>query len=456
MYRKKLPILALVLALAATFIVSCIGGQHAENEYVSFTLSDNFSYSFVDVIPERAAYLPLSEISRAIVWDKEYPNNWLIFISYPGSPDLLTGEAEKKTVNGVEVVYAEEEGFYTQCYLDPIMPVSVKAVKGVAAREEADRIVESLKVKKAVELTPEEQAVQMVISLLYMCKEGHLEAAVDRFIDIPGGEIEIPEALMDMEDYTVASGAVPVILEDGKSPVLPVKASISTIDGDDAELLFICSEDGKHIVDIREDAQAEPEDAPLVQQEAPPDVEPENDVTQTPSLEREWIVDRMIYVDFVPGVSMLEAEAVIAGKGCEIYEWGRLESGDVLSYTLLVPEGSDEREKVEEFKAEPLVLKAGDYYWEKKIERMVDHPHSTGEVLVGFVDGVDDNEAVNILSSHGYGMDQINRLELPYPVFKVSFPYEGDDKDEMVQVIRDFLLDERVQYAEPNYLGQFT
>jgi hypothetical protein len=240
-------------------------------------------------------------------------------------------------------------------------------------------------------------------------------------------------------------------------------------------VLVGCGEDSKE--GSREAVVEEPEESDMDEKEGAPDEETQPTGDKAPNVEISsdaedvkgaydeggsvipapesgWIVDGLIYVDFVPGLSQQEADAIIANHNCEIYEEGYFQSEDVYSYTLLVPEGSDEIILVEEFKTEPLVLRAGDYYWEKKIERMVDCDHARGEVLVSFVDGIDDGEALRILASHGYGSEQVERkILVPYPLFKVRFPYEGDDKDEMVLVIRDFLLDDRIKNVSLNLLS---
>ena len=108
--------------------------------------------------------------------------------------------------------------------------------------------------------------------------------------------------------------------------------------------------------------------------------------------------------------------------------------------------------KIAGFKAEPLLLRAGDYYWEKKIERMADSDHAPGEMIVGFPAGTPTGTAREILASYGYSGDRIQQSEYMPQWYTVRFRYEGDDRDELVRAIRELLLDKRIEYADPNGL----
>ena len=61
------------------------------------------------------------------------------------------GDVSRRTVNGVEVLSSEIEGFNLQAFLDPVMYVGVSSMTDETYAAEAERIVESLKVKKSSE-----------------------------------------------------------------------------------------------------------------------------------------------------------------------------------------------------------------------------------------------------------------------------------------------------------------
>jgi hypothetical protein len=123
-----------------------------ENEYISFTLGNDFEYAFVDPNPDAPSPdFPLGDQLRVVIWDKDNPSAFSIFIYYPCPPDVSDRleDASSRTVNGVEVLSSAIEGFNLQAYLDPVMTVGVSSLLGEAFSSEAKQIVESLEVRKS-------------------------------------------------------------------------------------------------------------------------------------------------------------------------------------------------------------------------------------------------------------------------------------------------------------------
>jgi len=154
---KKVLVCALLFLLCLSFVGLAGCGDNrrvVEDEYISFTLDDGFGYDFVDADPDVSTLeFPLGNQWRIVIWDKDYPHNWLIFVYYPCPPDVfdLMGDVSRRTVNGVEVLSSEIEGFNLQAFLDPVMYVGVSSMTDETYAAEAERIVESLKVKKSSE-----------------------------------------------------------------------------------------------------------------------------------------------------------------------------------------------------------------------------------------------------------------------------------------------------------------
>jgi hypothetical protein len=113
--------------------------------------------------------------------------------------------------------------------------------------------VESPIVKEAVDLTPEEQAVEMVENFLWLCKQGRLQEAKERFIREPErGAIAYPAALEDIGNYYIKE-SIKYDNQEGTSPYIVVTADIAakSIWGI-YQLLFRCDETGKYIIGIEQ------------------------------------------------------------------------------------------------------------------------------------------------------------------------------------------------------------
>lgn len=152
--KKNLIIIVLILlCFSSIAFIGCGDNTRVvANEYISFALERNFDYAFHDVKQDQPGF-PLGDQLRIVIWEKEFPNNWSIFIFYPCPPDVsdLMGDISTRTVNGVEVLQSKNSGFYLQAYLDPTMAVGISSTTDEVSIDEANRIVESLKVKKSSE-----------------------------------------------------------------------------------------------------------------------------------------------------------------------------------------------------------------------------------------------------------------------------------------------------------------
>ena len=146
----------MIFFLLLLFIVgSCGCGSNrriVENDYISFSLNSNYEYAFSD--PDQyysTSEFPLGDQRRVIIWDKDFPHNWQIFIYYPCPPEVTDSleNVHRKYINDTEVLYFEIDGFYLQVYLDPTMRVGISSVMGELSMQEADKIIESLVVKKS-------------------------------------------------------------------------------------------------------------------------------------------------------------------------------------------------------------------------------------------------------------------------------------------------------------------
>jgi hypothetical protein len=121
--------------------------ERFENDYISFTLDEGFSAAFFDRGYGDADY------GQALVWEEEGVSGVIsVYISYPCSEDVINAtsgeDVIRKTVNGIEVRYFDDGAFYYQCYLDPTMTVGILTISNDEIKEEANEIVDSLKVKQ--------------------------------------------------------------------------------------------------------------------------------------------------------------------------------------------------------------------------------------------------------------------------------------------------------------------
>ena len=173
--KAKVFITIMVSAALAFLMLGFIGcgesRSQAGNQCVSFTVGEGWSVayegegSYSDISPVAGETIKTAYDSclvRAIVY-KENPRtglNMQIRIAYPApqkTVDTLERDAERKEVNGIQVRtfdYAPmgiSGGGYYIYFLDPKMPVEIEAESVEAAIEEADKIVESLKVNNAYE-----------------------------------------------------------------------------------------------------------------------------------------------------------------------------------------------------------------------------------------------------------------------------------------------------------------
>lgn len=155
MKKTTMFLILLLLCISLIGTIGCGGSLKVmENEFISFTLDNNFDCAFLDVNPDISpSDSPLGDQRRVAIWDKEFPNNWSIFIYYPCPDNVsdLMGNTNKRTVNGVEVLYTEDGLLYLQAYLDPTMTVGISSLKDEMSIKEADMIIESLKAKKGID-----------------------------------------------------------------------------------------------------------------------------------------------------------------------------------------------------------------------------------------------------------------------------------------------------------------
>ncbi len=155
MNRMVAPLPVFVACLLLAVVFGCGENRRlVDHECISFTLSPDFDYAFFDENPDaQPADFPVGNQMRVVVWDKESPHNWLIFIYFPLPADIASSlkDAQKKLVNGVEVLSSEIEGFRLQIYQDPRMSVGIASVRGEVSTREAQAIVQTLKVKNPVQ-----------------------------------------------------------------------------------------------------------------------------------------------------------------------------------------------------------------------------------------------------------------------------------------------------------------
>lgn len=155
--RATLLSFFITLIFLAGFTACGENRKAVEHECISFTLGSEYDYAFLDAEtdPQRSDF-PLGNNLRAVIWHKDSPHAWRIFIYFPLPSDIsdslnVTG---RRNNNGVEVLISEISGFYLQAYLHPIMGVGISSISDEASIREARLIMDSLKVKKAMQDLP--------------------------------------------------------------------------------------------------------------------------------------------------------------------------------------------------------------------------------------------------------------------------------------------------------------
>jgi len=137
----------------------CLKGRRnvVEDEYISFTLGEGYKWERSHPEPE---YAP----SSILISSRENESNYegkCIVVDYPGSQDLVEKHRRScfkkdiKTINGVKVEifyyrYSWGDISRYQHYLDPEMYVVIMDTQKGGIGAEADMIIRSLQVRKAV------------------------------------------------------------------------------------------------------------------------------------------------------------------------------------------------------------------------------------------------------------------------------------------------------------------